>query len=136
MSNKGTFNCCVRADFPVTACKYTRAAHASWRGSPVLCALLLSCSGYRMQTHGQPEEEDGWASSDANSEAVQRSAHSTPQAGSTGAFSPPAHQAPATQDADLQVTARSLSAIVTKPKHRQVHSPIAGCLSPAAIRAC
>lgn len=73
-----------------------------------------------LQSHGQADEEDGWASSDGNSEGVQRSAHSTPHAGSQGLFSPPAEAASSQAAADLQVTTRSLSAIITKPKHRQV----------------
>lgn len=84
-----------------------------------------------LQSHGQPDEEDGWASSDANSDAVQRSAHSTPQAGSKGPFSPPADPAPISQDTDLQVTTRSMNAIITKPKHKQAHSGI--CLLMPAV---
>lgn len=73
-----------------------------------------------MQSHGREVDEEGWNSSGADSEGVQRSAHSTPQAGQLEQVRKPFGQSGqplggSSQDSeDLQVTSRSRSAFIPR----------------------
>ena len=68
-----------------------------------------------LQSHGREVDEEGWNSSGADSEAVQRSAHSTPHAGAQpgGGFGPSARPDGQAKE-ELQVTSRSRSAFIPR----------------------
>ena len=80
------------------------------------CASNTPWSGW-LQSHGREVDEEGWNSSGADSEGVQRSAHSTPHAGAAapGAF------ATCQLDSELQVASRSRSALIPR-RLKQVRS--------------
>lgn len=73
-----------------------------------------------MQSHGREVDEEGWNSSGGDSEGVQRSAHSTPQAGQLSKLRRPFGEAAqrhtniAEEQEELQVTSRSRSAFIPR----------------------
>ena len=85
----------------------------------LMCLLRpASCHGNHwagLQSHGREVDEEGWNSSGADSEGVQRSAHSTPHATSLprGPFAPAA-QPDGEGKEELQVASRSRSAFIPR----------------------
>lgn len=75
-----------------------------------------------LQSHGREVDEEGWNSSGADSEGVQRSAHSTPHAGAqpSGPFGPSARPAAQAKE-ELQVTSRSRSAFIPRRLKQVLH---------------
>lgn len=80
----------------------------------------LRCLWCLLQSHGREVDEEGWNSSGGDSEGVQRSAHSTPQAGQPNRLRRPFSQATqpdtsASQDQqELQVASRSRCAFIPR----------------------
>lgn len=96
-----------------------------------MCANASTC----LQSHGREVDEEGWNSSNADSEGVQRSAHSTPHAHTTlhaaqpsGPFGPSARVDGEGKE-QLQVTSRSRSAFIPRRLKQVLPLPLVSSLS-------